>query len=59
MRSITDIAHVLNKKTVAEQVESEDDCELLRSQGVDLAQGFGLHRRSRWKRISLTLRRTA
>ena len=30
VRSITDIAHVLNKKTVAEQVESEDDCELLR-----------------------------
>lgn len=44
VRSITDIAHVLDKKTVAEQVESEDDCELLRSLGVDLAQGYGLHR---------------
>jgi len=44
VRSITDIAHVLDKKTVAEQVENEDDCELLRSLGVDLAQGFGLHR---------------
>lgn len=44
VRSITDIAHVLDKKTVAEQVESEDDCELLRSLGVDFAQGFGLHR---------------
>ncbi len=44
VRSITDIAHVLHKKTVAEQVESEDDCDLLRSLGVDLAQGFGLHR---------------
>ena len=44
VRSITDIAHVLNKKTVAEQVESQDDCDLLRSLGVDLAQGFGLHR---------------
>lgn len=44
VRSITDIAHVLDKKTVAEQVESEDDCDLLRSLGVDFAQGFGLHR---------------
>ncbi len=44
VRSITDIAHVLNKKTIAEQVESGDDCDLLRSLGVDFAQGFGLHR---------------
>ncbi len=44
VRSITEIAHVLDKKTIAEQVESESDCELLRWLGVDLAQGFGLHR---------------
>ena len=44
VRSITDIAHVLDKKTIAEQVEDKEACELLRSLGVDLAQGFGLHR---------------
>ncbi len=44
VRSITDIAHVLDRKTVAEQVENEEDCELLRWLGVDFAQGFALHK---------------
>lgn len=44
IRSITDIAHVLDKRTIAEQVEDEEVCERLRTLGVDYAQGFGLHR---------------
>jgi diguanylate cyclase (GGDEF)-like protein len=44
VRSITDIAHVLHKKTIAEQVENEQVIALLRALGVDMAQGYGLHR---------------
>lgn len=44
IRAITDIAHVLDKKTVAEHTEDEAVCEVLRDLGVDFAQGFGVHR---------------
>ena len=44
IRSITDIAHVLNKKTIAEHTENEAICASLRVLGVDFAQGFGIHR---------------
>lgn len=44
VRSITDIAHVLHKRTIAEQVENEQVIALLRALGVDMAQGYGLHR---------------
>lgn len=44
VRSITDIAHVLRKKTIAEQVEDQDTIVMLRALGVDMAQGYGLHR---------------
>ena len=44
IRSITDIAHVLDKKTVAEHTENEAVCAVLRDLGVDFAQGFGVHR---------------
>lgn len=44
VRSITDIAHVLNKRTIAEHVESATTCVTLRALGVDFAQGFALHR---------------
>ena len=44
IRSITDIAHVLKKRTIAEHVENDEICNQLRDLGVDLAQGFGLHR---------------
>ena len=44
VRSITDIAHVLNKKTIAEHTESETVFATLRALGVDFAQGFGIHR---------------
>lgn len=43
-RSIADIAHVLEKKTIAEQVESEAVLQTLRTLGIDYAQGYFLHR---------------
>lgn len=43
-RSIADIAHVLDKKTIAEQVESEAVLQTLRTLGIDYAQGYFLHR---------------
>ena len=44
VRSITDIAHVLQKATIAEHTEDEAVCVTLRALGVDYAQGFGVHR---------------
>ena len=40
VRSITDIAHVLDKRTVAEQAQTEAQLVLLRQMGVDYAQGY-------------------
>jgi diguanylate cyclase (GGDEF)-like protein/PAS domain S-box-containing protein len=42
VNSINEIAHILNKKTIAEYVENDDILELLREIGVDYAQGFGI-----------------
>ena len=44
IRAITDIAHVLDKKTVAEHTESEAIRSVLRALGVDFAQGYGIHK---------------
>jgi len=44
IKAITDIAHVLNKKTTAEHCESEALAEILLSLNVDYAQGFGIHK---------------
>lgn len=44
IRSITDIAHVLNKQTIAEHTENDAIFASLRALGVDMAQGFGIHR---------------
>ena len=44
IRSITDIAHVLKKQTIAEQTENDSVCAALRALGVDYAQGFGIHK---------------
>jgi len=46
VKAINDIAHTLNKLTVAEFVENEAALERLRLLGVDYAQGFHLHRPS-------------
>lgn len=40
VRSITDIAHVLGKRAIAEQAETEAQLEYLREIGVDYAQGY-------------------
>ncbi len=40
VKSITDIAHVMNKKVVAEYVETKEILDLLREIGVDYAQGY-------------------
>ena len=44
VRSLIDMAHTFNLKTVAEWVETEADAKLLRDWGVDLLQGnlFGM-----------------
>jgi len=44
VRAMNDIAHALNKKTVAEFVENEDSFRLLIELGVDYAQGYYLGR---------------
>jgi diguanylate cyclase (GGDEF)-like protein len=44
IRSITDIAHVLDKQTIAEHTENEAILASLRDLGVDYAQGYGIHR---------------
>jgi diguanylate cyclase (GGDEF)-like protein len=44
IRSITDIAHVLDKQTIAEHTENEAILGSLRELGVDFAQGYGIHR---------------
>lgn len=40
LKSINEIAHLLGKATVAEWVESAETCRILRSIGVDYAQGY-------------------
>ena len=44
IRSITDIAHVLDKQTIAEHTENDAILSSLRELGVDYAQGYGIHR---------------
>jgi diguanylate cyclase (GGDEF)-like protein len=43
IRSITDIAHVLDKRTIAEHTENDAIFAALRELGVDYAQGYGIH----------------
>ena len=40
VRSINDIGHVMGKQTIAEYVETQPTCDLLRDMGVDFAQGY-------------------
>jgi EAL domain-containing protein (putative c-di-GMP-specific phosphodiesterase class I) len=44
VRSITEIAHVLGKRAVAEQAETELQLQHLREIGVDYAQGYVFQR---------------
>ncbi len=42
VKAMSEIAHALGKKTIAEFVEDEATMELLRSYGIDYAQGYHL-----------------
>ncbi len=42
VHSINEIAHILDKKTIAEYVENDDILKKLSEIGVDYAQGFGI-----------------
>jgi len=42
VKAITDIAHSLDKKAIAEFVQDQATCEMLRSFGVEFGQGYGL-----------------
>lgn len=44
VRSINEIAHVLDKRSIAEHTESERDLQALIALGVDYAQGYGIDR---------------
>ena len=44
VRSINEIGHLTNKKTIAEFAENEDIITMLRNLGVDYAQGYGVAR---------------
>lgn len=44
VRAITDIAHTLDKRSIAEHTETARQIEMLAQLGVDMAQGFGVHR---------------
>ena len=43
IKAITDIAHLLGMKTIAESVENDDILDKLRLIGVDYIQGYGVH----------------
>lgn len=44
VRAINDIAHVLDKRTIAEHTESQELIDALTRLGVDFAQGYAVHR---------------
>ena len=48
--TINQIGHILGKKTIAEQAENQATIEILRSLGVDYAQGYGVCRPSPLRR---------
>ncbi|WP_411726741.1 EAL domain-containing protein [Methyloglobulus sp.] len=42
VKSINEVGHVMNKKTIAEFVENERIFKLLKTLGIDYAQGYGI-----------------
>jgi len=42
VKSINEVGHVMNKKTIAEFVENKEIFDLLNELGVDYAQGYGI-----------------
>ncbi|MEX2501234.1 MAG: EAL domain-containing protein [Trueperaceae bacterium] len=51
VRSVHELARVLGKRTVAEFVENGRIADMLRTIGVDLAQGYGVHRPEPWTNL--------
>jgi diguanylate cyclase (GGDEF)-like protein/PAS domain S-box-containing protein len=52
VRSINEIGHLTGKQTIAEFAENVEIIEMLRSLGVDYAQGYGIAQPQRVMRIS-------
>lgn len=44
VKSINEVGHVMNRKTIAEYVENDETIALLKEMGVDYVQGFGIER---------------
>jgi diguanylate cyclase (GGDEF)-like protein/PAS domain S-box-containing protein len=42
VKSINEVGHVMNKKTIAEFVENKQIFDLLKTLGIDYAQGYGI-----------------
>jgi diguanylate cyclase (GGDEF)-like protein/PAS domain S-box-containing protein len=53
VRSINEIGHLTGKKTIAEWAENAEIIELLRSLGVDYAQGYGVAQPQRIARTAI------
>jgi diguanylate cyclase (GGDEF)-like protein/PAS domain S-box-containing protein len=53
VRSINEIGHLTGKKTIAEWAENVEIIELLRSLGVDYAQGYGVAQPQRLKHTAI------
>jgi diguanylate cyclase (GGDEF)-like protein/PAS domain S-box-containing protein len=53
VRSINEIGHLTGKKTIAEWAENAEIIELLRSLGVDYAQGYGVAQPQRIERSAV------
>src|ERR1700686_3961464 len=51
VKSIVDVAHSLDKKTIAEGVENAATLTALKDRGVDYAQGFYLGRPKRFSSV--------
>ncbi|MDJ0709605.1 MAG: EAL domain-containing protein [Woeseiaceae bacterium] len=58
VQAISDIGRTMGLSIVAEFVENEDTIELLRSMGVDFAQGFGVGKPISLKETIRTLQKT-
>ena len=44
MKAVIDLAHALEMKVVAEGVDSDDNYDMVRELGCEMAQGFGIAR---------------
>jgi diguanylate cyclase (GGDEF)-like protein/PAS domain S-box-containing protein len=53
VRSINEIGHLTGKKTIAEWAENAEIIEILRSLGVDYAQGYGIAQPQRLKHTAI------